>query len=117
MIYSVSGRYYGDGGSVNAPRSVPLKCFLAIVTSSAKAATWGAWTFSPYAYAAGHERICQAGNGVAITHRIGVRWYVYWEGSSGSPPTHHEPKYRLEPVPTTVWKALSHAMTSLDPDA
>jgi hypothetical protein len=111
MIFHASGRYYG-GGSVSEPRSTPLRCFLADIATVVKGSQWGAWTFSRYAFS--HERRCHTGNGIAIEHKIGKRWYVLWEGSEGYPPTHnkHEGSFTLHGVPRAVVKDLD---TGLNP--
>jgi hypothetical protein len=86
MIYQASGRYFG-GVAVAEPRSAPLKCFVADVSTVAGAGQWGAWTFS--SFAGGHPGECRAANGVVTEHRIDGRWYVLWESSDGYPPTHN----------------------------
>jgi hypothetical protein len=74
MVYQASGRYYGDI-SVSEPRSAPLRCFIADITTVVRGARWGAWTFSPYADQVKHSRQCITGDGIAVEHRIGKRWY------------------------------------------
>src|ERR1700679_2040119 len=86
MVYHAGSRYYG-GGSVQEPRSAPARCFVADITTAVRGSAWGAWTFSRYAEQSAHAKQCATGNGVAIEHRIGSRWYVFWEGSEGYPPT------------------------------
>jgi hypothetical protein len=107
MVRDASGRYYG-GVSVDVPRSVPLKCFVADVSTVVAGSRWGAWTFSRYADEARHARQCRTGNGVAIEHKIGRRWYVLWEGSSGYPPAHDRKvgAVTLKAVPRAVAKDL-----------
>lgn len=85
MIYAASGRYYGNL-TVTEPRSAPLRCFTADISTVVKGARWGAWTWSTYADT--HQQQCRIANGVAIAHKIGNQWYVLWEGSDGYPPTH-----------------------------
>ncbi len=88
MIYRASGRYVG-GAPVDEPRSAPLRCFKAdISTVGRHPSTWGAWTWSRYAGESAHLAQCRTANGIVILHKLGTRWYVYWEGSSGYPPTH-----------------------------
>ena len=43
MIYTASGRYYGNL-NVAVPRSVPLRCFTADISTVVNGAGWGAWT-------------------------------------------------------------------------
>ena len=85
MIYSASGRYYANG-KAGEPRSAPLRCFTVDIATVMKGSQWGAWTFSTYADT--HEQQCRIANGITIEHKIGNRWYVFWEGSEGYPPTH-----------------------------
>jgi hypothetical protein len=107
MVYHASGRYYG-GGSASEPSSAPPRCFVADVATVVKGSRWGAWTFSRYAYQPSHQLQCRAGNGIAIEHKIGKRWYVLWEGDAGYPPTHNKPEgsFTLQGVPRTVSKDL-----------
>jgi hypothetical protein len=107
MAYEASGRYYG-GMSVGFPRSVPLRCFVADITTVVKGSRWGALTWSRYADQSSHERKCRTANGITIEHKIGRRWYVLWAGSSGYPPTHtkHEGSLTLQGVPRAIAKDL-----------
>lgn len=113
MVYEASGRYYG-GLKVDEPRSAPLRCFVADVSTVTGGSSWGAWTFSSYAYQPSHERQCQAGNGVAIAHQIGGQWYVLWEGSEGYPPTHtaRRGSMTLQGVPRAVAEDLISGLSS-----
>jgi hypothetical protein len=106
MIYAASGRYYGNE-NVAEPRSAPLRCFTADISTATKGARWGAWTWS--AYGETHERQCRTANGMSIEHRIGKRWYVFWEGSEGYPPTHNTRvgNLTLMGVPRAVAKDLA----------
>lgn len=108
MIYTASGRYYGNL-NVAVPRSVPLRCFTADISTVSNGAGWGAWTWSTYAVAHGQQ--CHIANGVTIGHKIGNRWYVVWEGSDGYPPTHKKRvgTLTLVPVPRAVAKDLLSA--------
>ncbi len=112
QVYDASGRYY-DGGQVSEPRSLPLRCFRADISTVVPGSRWGAWTFSRYADQPNHIRQCSTGNGVAIEHRIGTRAYVLWEGSDGYPPTRDTPAgaFMLKAVPRAVAKDL---MAGLD---
>lgn len=103
LVYHSSGRYYG-GIKVSESASVPLRCFIADISTAAKGSRWGAWAFSPYARQVGHAQQCRTGDGIAIAHKIGNRWYVYWEGSSGYPPTHDKKigSWTLKAVPRAV---------------
>jgi hypothetical protein len=107
MIYHASGRYYG-GVSVSEPRSVPLRCFVADIATAVGGSRWGAWTFSRYADQLQHTQQCRTGNGIAIEHKIGKRWYVFWEGSDGYPPTHATKvgSFTLMGVPRAVTQDL-----------
>lgn len=107
MVYHASGRYYG-GESVDEPHTTPLRCFTADIATVAGGARWGAWTFSRYADQPAHAIQCHTGNGDAIEHKIGSRWYVLWEGSEGYPPTHNtqEGSLHLRGVPRRVAKDL-----------
>ncbi len=69
----------------------------------------GAWTFSSWAYQPAHEQQCRTGNGYAIEHKIGGRWYVLWEGDEGYPPTHplNEGTFTLQPVPRAIARDLN----------
>jgi|GEM_PF-4096906 len=107
MVYDASGRYYG-GLTVSEPRSVPQRCFVGDIATVVKGSRWGAWTFSSYAYQPRHELKCRAGNGIVIEHKIGKRWYVFWEGSTGYPPT-QTTRYgslTLQGVPRSIAKDL-----------
>jgi hypothetical protein len=108
MIYTANGRYYGNL-KVAAPRSVPLRCFTADISTAVSGASWGAWTWSTYAVAHGQQ--CHIANGVTIAHKIGSQWYVLWEGSAGYPPTHKKRvgALTLMPVPRAVAKDLLSA--------
>jgi hypothetical protein len=107
MVYHAGSRYYG-GGSVEEARSAPARCFIADIATVVTGSAWGAWTFSPYADEPAHAKQCATGNGVAIEHRIGSRWYVLWEGSDGYPPTRTERRgsLTLQAVPRSVAKDL-----------
>lgn len=109
MIYGASGRYYGNT-KVAEPRSAPLRCFDADISTVVKGARWGAWTFSSYAET--HEQQCRAANGVTIEHKIGTKWYVFWEGSAGYPPTHKKRigTVTLMGVPRAVTKDLQRGL-------
>ena len=111
MIYSASGRYYGNA-KVAEPRSAPLRCFSADISTVEKGSRWGAWTFSKYALT--HEQHCRIANGVTIEHRIGKQWYVLWEGSEGYPPTHATPvgTLTLMGVPRAVAKDLDRGLAT-----
>jgi hypothetical protein len=113
MVYESSGEHYG-GIKVSEPRSAPLKCFAADISTVAPGSQWGAWTFSSYAYEPSHEKECQAGNGVAIAHEENGHWYVVWEGSEGYPPTHTEKEgsMTLRGVPRAVAKDLMAGLRS-----
>ena len=112
MIYNASGRYYGAGFD-NEPRSAPLRCFVADISTVVRGSQWGAWSFSRYATQPRHERQCRTGNGMSIEHKIGRRWYVLWEGDEGYPPTHdkREGSITLQGVPRTVAKDLEAGIT------
>jgi hypothetical protein len=101
MIYRASGRYY-HGLTVAEPRSVPLRCFVADISTVVKGSRWGGWTFSRYAD--DHPRQCRTANGSTVEHEISGRWYVYWEGSDGYPPRH--PAHGLRGVPRPIAKDL-----------
>jgi len=105
MIYAASGRYYGNL-TVTEPRSAPLRCFTADISTVVKGARWGAWPWSTYADT--HRQQCRIANGVAIAHKIGNQWYVLWEGSDGYPPTHKKRvgELTLMGVPRAVAKDL-----------
>lgn len=107
MIYHASGRYYGRL-PVNEPRSAPLRCFVSDIATVVKGSQWGAWVFSQYAFQSGHERQCRTANGISIEHKIGSRWYVFWEGDEGYPPTHktQEGSFTLQGVPRSIAKDL-----------
>jgi hypothetical protein len=107
MVYSASGRYFG-GGRVSEPRSAPLACFTADISTVVRGSQWGAWGFSKFATQPVHEAQCRVANGVTIEHKIGGRWYVLWEGSEGYPPTRttHEGSLTLQAVPRAVAKDL-----------
>jgi hypothetical protein len=110
MIYAASGRYYGNE-KVAEPRSAPLRCFTAEISTIVEGARWGAWTFSKYAEV--HERQCRIANGITIEHKIGKQWYVFWEGSEGYPPTHKKRvgTFSLMAVPRAVAKDLDSGLT------
>lgn len=105
IVYQASGRYYGSV-KVSEPRSTPLRCFVADIATVVPGSRWGAWTFSPYADH--HNLQCRTGNGIAVAHKIGNRWYVFWEGSEGYPPTHteHGGPFPLQGVPRAIAKDL-----------
>ena len=112
MIYTASGRYYGAGYD-NEPRSAPLRCFVADISTVVRGSRWGAWSFSRYAIEPKHEQQCRTGNGMSIEHKIGRRWYVLWEGDQGYPPTHdkREGSITLQGVPRAVAKDLDAGIT------
>jgi hypothetical protein len=85
MVYEPSGRYYHDL-PVAEPRSIPLRCFIADISTVMPGSRWGAVAFSKYA--THHAQQCRIANGIGIEHKIGTRWYMLWEGSDGYPPTH-----------------------------
>jgi hypothetical protein len=109
MIYSASGRYYGNS-KVAEPRSAPLRCFSADISTVVNGSRWGAWTFSKYAET--HEQQCRIANGITIEHKIGKQWYVLWEGSEGYPPTHKTRvgTLTLMGVPRAVAKDLTRGL-------
>jgi hypothetical protein len=106
MIYGASGRYYHHL-SVAEPRSVPLRCYVADISTVVRGSRWGAYSFSRYA--AHHERLCRAGNGYVVSHKIGSTWYVLWEGAEGYPPVH--PRFGLKGVPRAIAKDLASGLT------
>jgi len=110
MIYSASGRYYGNA-KVAEPRSAPLGCFTADISTVVNGSRWGAWTFSKYAET--HEQQCRIANGITIEHKIGNQWYVLWEGSEGYPPTHKTRvgTLTLLGVPRAVAKDLTRGLS------
>lgn len=112
LVYQSSGRYYG-GGSVSEPRSAPLRCFTADISTVAGGGRWGAWTFSRYAFERSHQSLCHTGNGVVIEHLIGARWYVLWEGSEGYPPTHDTRigSFEYRGVPRAVARDLERGLS------
>jgi hypothetical protein len=112
MIYNASGRYYGAGLD-KEPRSAPLRCFVADISTVVRGSRWGAWSFSRYAIEPKHVRQCRTGNGMSIEHKIGRRWYVLWEGDQGYPPTHNkrEGSITLQGVPRAVAKDLDAGIT------
>jgi hypothetical protein len=112
MIYNASGRYYG-GGNENEPRTAPLRCFVADISTVVKGSRWGAWSFSAYALEPKHAQQCRTGNGVSIEHKLGKRWYVLWEGDEGYPPTRNkrEGSITLQGVPRAVAKDLDAGIT------
>lgn len=112
MIYHASGRYYG-AGFASEPRSAPLRCFVADISTVVRGSRWGAWSFSRYAIEPKHVRQCRTGNGMSIEHKIGRRWYVLWEGDQGYPPTHNrrEGSITLQGVPRAVAKDLDAGIT------
>jgi hypothetical protein len=101
MIYDPSGRYWGNA-PVAEPRSIPRRCFVADIATVVKGSRWGAWSFSSYALH--HQGRCHPGNGYVVEHKIGRRWYVYWEGSDLYPPTHG--RYGARGVPRAIAKDL-----------
>jgi hypothetical protein len=110
MIYSASGRYYGNA-RVAEPRSAPLRCFTADISTVVNGSRWGAWTFSEYAEA--HEQLCRIANGVTVEHKVRNQWYVFWEGSEGYPPTHKTRvgTLTLMGVPRAVAKDLDRGLS------
>ncbi|HTU95184.1 MAG TPA: hypothetical protein VMF14_05035 [Solirubrobacteraceae bacterium] len=107
MVYNASSRYV-SAGSVDEPRSAPLACFDADISTVVRGSRWGAWGFSRYAIQPAHQAQCHLANGDTIEHKIGARWYVVWQGSEGYPPTHttHEGSRTLQGVPRAVAKDL-----------
>lgn len=107
MIYGASGRYYG-GTPVAVSTAVPLRCFKTDIATVVKGSQWGAYAFSSYAERPSHQRQCRTGNGVVVAHKIGRRWFVYWEGSDGYPPTRdtNEGTFTLRAVPRRIAKDL-----------
>lgn len=112
MIYDSSGRFYG-GLTVAEPRSAPLKCFVADISTVAGGGQWGAWTFSLYADQPAHTA-CRTANGITLEHRIDGRWYVLWEGSSGMPPTRttRDGMFLLRGVPRKIARDLVSGLDS-----
>jgi hypothetical protein len=112
MIYSASGRYLG-GGNFSEPRSAPLRCFVADISTVVSGSQWGAWSFSRYAIEPKHEQQCRAANGMSIEHKIGTRWYVLWQGDEGYPPTHNtrEGSITLQGVPRAIARDLEAGIT------
>lgn len=108
LVYHASGRYYFHL-KVSEPTSIPLRCFQADIATVAH--NWGAWAFSLYADQSRHAHQCHTGEGVVIAHLIGHTWYVYWEGSDGSPPTHDG--HGLRGVPHAVWRDLEHGLAGI----
>ncbi len=106
LVYHASGRYYFNI-PVSEPRSVPARCFVADIATVAHG--WGAWAFSRYAQQPSNVSRCHTGNGIAIGHKFGGRWYVLWEGSDGAPPTHDE--HGLKGVPRAVARDLMRGFT------
>ena len=110
LVYQASGRYFGNL-NVDEPRSAPARCFRADIATVVKGSQWGAWTFAVYAYQ--HEQACRAGNGIAVEHKIGRRWFVYWEGSAGYPPTHtksYPNGFKLQGVPRNIFNDLEKGL-------
>lgn len=112
MVYGASGRYYG-GGSPAMPRSAPLACFTADISTVVAGSQWGAWGFSHYATQPAHQGQCRIANGITIEHKIRGRWYVLWEGSEGYPPTHRTRlgSRTLQGVPRAVAKDLQRGLS------
>ena len=111
MVYDASGRYWG-GGSADMPRSAPLACFKADISTVVPGSQWGAWGFSRYATEPAHQAQCRIANGITIEHKIRGRWYVFWEGSEGFPPTHTTRigSRTLQGVPRAVAKDLMRGL-------
>lgn len=111
MVYDASGRYWG-GGSVAEPRSAPLACFKADIATVVGGSQWGAWRFSNYAAQPAHQAQCRIANGITIEHKLRGRWYVFWEGSEGFPPTHNTRvgSRTLPGVPRAVAKDLMRGL-------
>lgn len=111
MVYDASGRYWG-GGPVGMPRSAPLACFKADISTVVPGSTWGAWRWSNYAVQPAHQAQCRIANGITIEHKIRGRWYVLWEGSEGFPPTHptRVGSRTLQGVPRAVAKDLMRGL-------
>ena len=107
MVYMASGQDYGHE-PVGEPDSLPLRCFVGDIATVVRGSAWGAWTWSSYGDQPAHARQCRTANGITIERKIGGRWYVFWEGSSGYPPTHTmtEGSLTLRGVPRTIAKDL-----------
>ncbi len=105
MVYKASGRYWFHIRA-QEPRSWPLRCVTAEISTVVKGSRWGAWVFNRYADH--HEQQCKPGNGITIEHKVGERWYVYWEASDAYPPTHDRRSSRgvIKGVPRAVAKDL-----------
>ena len=101
MLYQPSGRYWGNA-PVAVPRSTPLRCFVTDIATVVKGSRWGASANS--SYAVHHQGRCHTGNGYIVEHKIGRRWYVYWEGSGPYPPTHG--RYGSRGVPRAIARDL-----------
>jgi hypothetical protein len=112
MVYESSTRYYGGGGVGGEPRSEPLRCFDAVIATVVKGSRWGAWAYSRYAFR--HRRRCPVGDGIDIEHKIHARWYVFWEGSEGYPPTRttRQGSITLKGVPRFIARDLTARMAA-----
>jgi hypothetical protein len=83
MMYHAGSHYdHLSAKQVDAPRSYPLKCAIADVSTLNN--RWGGWGFNGKMYNA-HGCRKWASNGFVIEHKIGSRWYVVTEGSTPRP--------------------------------
>jgi hypothetical protein len=80
MLYHPGNRT-GSPGPVGEPKSFPARCARADIATVVKGSQWGGYAFN--SHAAGCARF--GFDGVSIEHKLRGRWYVLWEGSSGTP--------------------------------
>jgi hypothetical protein len=80
MLYHPGNRT-GSPGPVGQPKSFPARCARAEIATVVKGSRWGGYAFN--SHATGCMRF--GFDGLTIEHKIGGRWYVLWEGSSGTP--------------------------------
>jgi hypothetical protein len=80
MLYHPGNRT-GSPGPVGEPKRFPARCALADIATVVPGSQWGGYGFD--SHAAGCTRF--GFDGVSIEHKIRGRWYVLWEGSSGTP--------------------------------
>jgi hypothetical protein len=97
MLYHPGNRT-GSPGRVAQPKSFPARCALAVIATVVKGSQWGGYAFNSRATSCTRFGF----DGVTIEHKIGGRWYVVWEGSSGTPSN----------VPRSVFKDISKGLAA-----
>jgi hypothetical protein len=100
MVYH-AGNHYAPGVQVDEPRSFPLHCAKAVISTVVKGSQWGAYTLINNS----HCRKYQGGDST-FEHKINGRWYVVTERGAG-------PFFNVSGVPRRIGLDLLKGLGTL----